>query len=55
VGERGCADFAEETGRTKAGLPDHLRETENHFKRLEQVLQLAGLKAKGIDGPKGSQ
>jgi ferritin-like metal-binding protein YciE len=39
----------------KAGLPDHLRGTENHLKRLEQVLQLAGLKAKGIDGPKGSQ
>ena len=34
----------------KAGFPGHLRETENHVKRLEQVSQLAGLKAQGIDG-----
>jgi hypothetical protein len=33
-------------------LPDHPREAENYLKRLEQVLQLAGLKAQGIDGPK---
>ena len=34
----------------KAALQTHLRETENHLKRLEQVSQLAGLKAQGIDG-----
>jgi ferritin-like metal-binding protein YciE len=34
----------------KQGFQTHLRETENHLKRLEQVSQLAGLKAQGIDG-----
>ena len=31
----------------KAALQTHLRETENHLERLEQVSQLAGLKAQG--------
>ena len=34
----------------KQGFQTHLRETESHLKRLEQVSQLAGLKAQGIDG-----
>jgi ferritin-like metal-binding protein YciE len=35
----------------KQGFQTHLRETENHVKRLEQVFQLAGLKAQGVDCP----
>ena len=31
----------------KAGFSDRLHEIENHVKRLEQVSQLAGLKAQG--------
>jgi ferritin-like metal-binding protein YciE len=35
----------------KQGLQSHLRETENHVKRLEQVFRLHGVEAKGIDCP----
>src|SRR5580698_10246539 len=35
----------------KQGLQTHLRETENHVKRLEQVFQLTGHKAQGVDCP----
>jgi ferritin-like metal-binding protein YciE len=35
----------------KQGFQTHLRETENHVKRLEQVFQLTGNKAKGVDCP----
>src|SRR6202050_2635416 len=35
----------------KQGFQTHLRETENHVKRLEQVFQLAGEKAQGVDCP----
>src|ERR1700685_4116145 len=35
----------------KQGFQTHLRETENHVKRLEQVFQLTGKKAQGIDCP----
>src|ERR1700722_15310682 len=35
----------------KQGFQTHLRETENHVKRLEQVFQLAGKKAQGVDCP----
>ena len=35
----------------KQGFQTHLRETENHVKRLEQVFQLAGQKAQGVDCP----
>jgi hypothetical protein len=33
----------------KQGFQTHLHETENQVKRLEQVSQLAGLKAQGVD------
>jgi ferritin-like metal-binding protein YciE len=33
------------------GFQTHLRETENHVKRLEQVFQLTGKKAQGVDCP----
>jgi ferritin-like metal-binding protein YciE len=35
----------------KQGFQTHLRETENHVKRLEQVFQLTGQKAQGVDCP----
>ena len=35
----------------KQGLQSHLRETENHVKRLEQVFRLHGTEAKGVDCP----
>jgi len=35
----------------KQGFKTHLRETENHVKRLEQVFQLLGQKAQGVDCP----
>jgi ferritin-like metal-binding protein YciE len=35
----------------KQGFETHLRETENHVKRLEKVFQIAGVKAQGIDCP----
>ena len=33
----------------KQGFQTHLRETENHVKRLEQVFQLTGKKPQGVD------
>jgi ferritin-like metal-binding protein YciE len=35
----------------KQGFQTHLRETENHVKRLEQVFELTGKKAQGVDCP----
>jgi len=35
----------------KQGFQTHLRETENHVKRLDQVFALIGKKAQGIDCP----
>jgi ferritin-like metal-binding protein YciE len=35
----------------KQGFQSHLRETENHVKRLEQVFELHGVDAKGVDCP----
>ena len=35
----------------KQGFQSHLRETENHVKRLEKVFQLHGKEAKGVDCP----
>jgi ferritin-like metal-binding protein YciE len=35
----------------KQGFQTHLRETENHVKRLEQVFQLTGRKPQGVDCP----
>jgi ferritin-like metal-binding protein YciE len=35
----------------KQGFQSHLRETENHVKRLEQVFQMAGKKPQGVDCP----
>jgi ferritin-like metal-binding protein YciE len=35
----------------KQGLQTHLRETENHVKRLDQVFRLHGEEAKGVDCP----
>jgi ferritin-like metal-binding protein YciE len=35
----------------KQGFQTHLRETENHVKRLDQVFQLTGQKAQGVDCP----
>jgi ferritin-like metal-binding protein YciE len=35
----------------KQGFQSHLRETENHVKRLEQVFELIGKKAQGVDCP----
>jgi ferritin-like metal-binding protein YciE len=35
----------------KQGFQGHLRETENHVKRLEQVFEKIGEKAKGVDCP----
>jgi ferritin-like metal-binding protein YciE len=35
----------------KQGFETHLRETENHVKRLEQVFQKLDVKAKGVDCP----
>jgi ferritin-like metal-binding protein YciE len=35
----------------KQGLQTHLRETENHVKRLDQVFRLHGVDAKGVDCP----
>jgi ferritin-like metal-binding protein YciE len=35
----------------KQGFQTHLRETENHVKRLERVFQLVGEKAQGVDCP----
>src|ERR1700724_3104901 len=35
----------------KQGFQSHLRETENHVKRLEKVFHLQGKEAKGVDCP----
>jgi ferritin-like metal-binding protein YciE len=35
----------------KQGFQTHLRETENHVKRLDQVFDLIGKKAQGVDCP----
>jgi len=35
----------------KQGFQSHLRETENHVKRLEQVFEQIGKKAQGVDCP----
>jgi ferritin-like metal-binding protein YciE len=35
----------------KQGFQTHLRESENHVKRLEQVFKLHGVEAKGVDCP----
>jgi ferritin-like metal-binding protein YciE len=35
----------------KQGFQTHLRETETHVKRLEQVFQKLDVKAKGVDCP----
>jgi ferritin-like metal-binding protein YciE len=35
----------------KQGFETHLRETENHVKRLEQAFELLGKKATGVDCP----
>jgi ferritin-like metal-binding protein YciE len=35
----------------KQGFQTHLRESENHVKRLEQVFDLLGQKAQGVDCP----
>ena len=35
----------------KQGFQSHLRETENHVKRLERVFQLHGKEAKGVECP----
>jgi ferritin-like metal-binding protein YciE len=35
----------------KQGFEKHLRETENHVTRLEQVFELTGQKAQGVDCP----
>jgi len=35
----------------KQGFQTHLRETQNHVKRLEQVFKLAGKDASGVDCP----
>jgi ferritin-like metal-binding protein YciE len=46
-------DMVEKAGdpQLKQGFQTHLRETENHVKRLEQVFKLIGQKAKGVDCP----
>jgi ferritin-like metal-binding protein YciE len=35
----------------KQGFKTHLRETENHVKRLEQIFEIIGQKAQGVDCP----
>lgn len=35
----------------KQGFQTHLRETENHVKRLDQVFQMAGKQPQGVDCP----
>jgi ferritin-like metal-binding protein YciE len=35
----------------KQGLENHRRETEGHVKRVEQVFQMHGVEAKGVDCP----
>ena len=35
----------------KGGFQNHLKQTENHVKRLEQVFQLIGQKAQGVECP----
>jgi ferritin-like metal-binding protein YciE len=35
----------------KQGFQTHLRESENHVKRLEQIFQLLGKQAQGVDCP----
>jgi ferritin-like metal-binding protein YciE len=35
----------------KQGFQTHLRETENHVKRLEQAFQMIGVKPQGVDCP----
>ncbi len=35
----------------KQGFQKHLRETEGHIKRLEEVFEMHGVKAKGVDCP----
>jgi ferritin-like metal-binding protein YciE len=38
-------------GQLKQGLQSHLKETEGHVKRLEQVFQMMGKKAKSVNCP----
>ena len=38
-------------GELKRGLQQHLRETQEQVKRLEQVFKLLGVAAKGVDCP----
>lgn len=35
----------------KAGFEQHLQETEGHIERVEQVFEMHGVKAKGVDCP----
>jgi ferritin-like metal-binding protein YciE len=35
----------------RTGLSDHLDQTKNHVRRLEQVLQMHGVEIKGVDCP----
>jgi ferritin-like metal-binding protein YciE len=35
----------------KQGFQTHLRETENHVRRLEKIFQIVGVKAQGVDCP----
>ena len=52
IAEQGCAGFRGRNRRgQKQGFQTHLHETENHVKRLEQVSQLAELKAQGVGCP----
>ena len=46
-------DMAEKASepQLKQGFQTHLRESENHVKRLEQIFQLIGQKAQGVDCP----
>jgi ferritin-like metal-binding protein YciE len=46
-------DMIEKAGdpQLKQGFQTHLRETDNHVKRLEQVFQMIGQKAQGVDCP----
>ena len=48
-----CPETREEANdpQLKQGLQSHLRETENHVRRLDQVFQMLGQKAKSVDCP----
>jgi ferritin-like metal-binding protein YciE len=51
--EKSLPDMIEKASdpQLKQGFQSHLRETENHVKRLEQVFKLHGKDAKGVDCP----